>query len=208
MVREGNKFRTARVYWAFLSSVVLAKKLPSWHCCTGAMLLCSFTIAQQAPPIVPPIAPPIALAAPMPPPPALPAGLRGLLEGTGCVGACMERGEDWFESERPNLGVLSSVAAMVRAKLAENFLESLRPLEPAAEALVRSRLEAVAAQQHVQSGLPPWWCHSSRPWPPGADYPGSWRWPRIRAVTVVLLPAAELVTLGLKVPPCLRTAAL
>lgn len=113
----------------------------------------SYTIAQQAQPIIaPPIAPPIALAAPMPPPPALPAGLRALLEGTGCVGACMERGEDWFESERPNLGVLSSVAAMVRAKLAENFLESLRPLEPAAEALVRSRLEAVAAQQHVQSG--------------------------------------------------------
>jgi len=88
----------------------------------------------------------------MPPPPALPAGLRSLLEGTGCVGACMERGEDWFESERPNLGVLSSVAAMVRARLAENFIESLRPLEPAAEALVRSRLEAVAVQQHEQSG--------------------------------------------------------
>jgi len=117
------------------------------------MLLCSFTIAQQAPPVVaPPIAPPIALGAPMPPPPALPAGLRSLLEGTGCVGACMERGEDWFESERPNLGVLSSVAAMVRARLAENFIESLRPLEPDAEALVRSRLEAVAVQQHEQSG--------------------------------------------------------
>ena len=115
-------------------------------------MLCSGTLAQQAPPITPPVAPPIALAAPMPPPPALPAGLRALLEGTGCIGACLERGEDWFESERPNLGVLSSVSAMVRANLADNFLESLRPLEPAAEALLRRRLDALAAQQHVHSG--------------------------------------------------------
>ena len=142
------------------------------------LLLC---LAQQAPPITPPVAPPIALAAPMPPPPALPAGLRALLEGTGCVGACMERGEDWFESERPNLGVLSSVSAMVRANLAENFLESLRPLAPAAEALLRRRLDALAAQQHVYSGR------------------------RLGAVAAVLLPAAELATLGREVSP---TAAL
>ena len=145
------------------------------------LLLCSGTLAQQAPPITPPVAPPIALAAPMPPPPALPAGLRALLEGTGCIGACMERGEDWFESERPNLGVLSSVSAMVRANLADNFLESLRPLEPAAEALLRRRLDALAAQQHVHSGR------------------------RLGAVAAVLLPAAELANLGREVPP---TAAL
>ena len=138
------------------------------------LLLC---LAQQAPPITPPVAPPIALAAPMPPPPALPAGLRALLEGTGCIGACLERGEDWFESERPNLGVLSSVSAMVRANLADNFLESLRPLEPAAEALLRRRLDALAAQQHVHSGR------------------------RLGAVAAVLLPAAELATLGREVPP-------
>ena len=90
------------------------------------------------------------IAAPIPPPPALPAGLRSLLEGTGCVGACMERGSDWFERERPNLGMVSSVAAMVRAKLEADFVESL-VLEPGPEALVRSRLQAVAVDQRGQS---------------------------------------------------------
>lgn len=62
----------------------------------------------------------------------------------------MERGSDWFERERPNLGMVSSVAAMVRAKLEADFVESL-VLEPGPEALVRSRLQAVAVDQRGQS---------------------------------------------------------
>lgn len=92
-------------------------------------------------------APPISIAAPIPPPPMLPAGLRALLEGTGCIGSCRERGSDWFERERPNLDEISTVAAMVMAgqDLVEEFLASLG-LSTDAEAIVRSRLQAIAEQ--------------------------------------------------------------
>ena len=92
-------------------------------------------------------APPISIAAPLPPPPMLPAGLRALLDGTGCVGSCRERGSDWFERERPNLDEISTVAAMVAAgqDLIEEFLASLG-LPADAEAIVRGRLRAIAEE--------------------------------------------------------------
>lgn len=71
-----------------------------------------------------------------------------MLEDTGCAGACFERASDWFERELPNLGMVSSVSAMVRADLSEDFLATL-DLEPRVEAVVRQRIEVIVNEPIV-----------------------------------------------------------
>ena len=137
-----SKSRYARVVHqpgAAVTAAAAFAPLPGL-CCTMLTFLALATTAQHAPSIP--------IAAPLPPSPMLPAGLRALLEDTGCVGSCRERGSDWFERERPNLGMISTVAAMVQARLEEEFLASLA-LEPSAEAIVRRRLEALAREPIV-----------------------------------------------------------
>ena len=69
------------------------------------------------------------------------------LQPTGCAGSCLERGQDWFEHERPNLDHISTVVQMVGAgeDLVEDFLKLLG-LEPADELVVRGRLAEIAAR--------------------------------------------------------------
>eukprot|EP00966_Prymnesium_polylepis_P273508 6317983-Prymnesium_polylepis.2 len=106
------------------------------------MIWLTAIFAMPAPPVPKAPSPPVsnALPAPPPPPPALVAGLRGLLENSGCDTPCRERAEDWFE--QAHKWGADSVVSMVRLGLEEGFLRALA-LPPGDISVLRERLKHV-----------------------------------------------------------------